>query len=408
MSVKEDCEIVGVCYENIENITIKEVIQAYRKRVLKVHPDKVDEKNKERATEECKVLNKAYERLLKYLVEKAKENREKAENEDQEEESDEEKFTEGNFKNFNFPTENDGSFTVKIQHSQADEWQENLVKIYGEPKVHKSSKGTVGDTFWQFNYSVEGRETLITLHIYNKPKNKKPSKLLIQSGDQSLVCIYVFYELPRIYKNIHTINAVTEEKQRMTDLVKCGQCKVKATLTGMKMHLKKAHSNSKSKKSQQSLASLTTENGVLEFRCGKCEYIANSRANLVQHTDAVHEFPWKLRSKNGDETGNLSQHMNSVHAIQDRVESPDVIDIDIECMDESEEEDVGIVEERDCHTPVPESLFICGECTNGFENETDVEIHMKMHHAVLTQDERIKYLEAQLIAEQARFAHELR
>ena len=400
MSVKEDCEIVGVCYENIENVTIREVIQAYRKKALKVHPDKVDEDNKEKAKNEFQVLNNSYERLLKYMVEKVKENRENAEDKEEEsEESEEEKFTEENFKNFNFPKENDGSFTVKIQHSQADEWQENLEKRYGEPTVHKTSKGTVKDTFWQFKYSVEDRETVITLHIYNKPKNKNPSKLLIQSGNQSLVCIYVFSELPLIYKNILTIDAVTEERKKAANLVECGQCKVSATLTGMKMHLKKVHNtNTKSKKTSQSFLSQSLENRMVEFKCDKCEYKTNNRTILMQHTD-VHLFQLELRSQNDEQIGNVSNHMKSVHTNHDSIEGPEIIDI--ECMDKSEEEEdfdgLSQVKERDCPTPVPESLFICGECTNGFENQSDVEIHMRKHHVEITNDERIRYLEAQLI-----------
>ena len=51
-SLKEDCEIVGICFENIDSVTIKEVIQAYRRKALKVHPDKVNELDKEKATRE--------------------------------------------------------------------------------------------------------------------------------------------------------------------------------------------------------------------------------------------------------------------------------------------------------------------------------------------------------------------
>lgn len=111
-----------------------------------------------------------------------------------------------NFQNFNFPHENDGSFTVKIQHAQADSWQESLENKYGLPQVEKNNRGTECDRLWKFKYTVEGRETDITVHIYNKPRSKKPSKLLIQSGCQSLICIYVFTELPRIYKTVKRVH----------------------------------------------------------------------------------------------------------------------------------------------------------------------------------------------------------
>ena len=42
-SLKVDCEIVGIDYEKLDSLTIKDVIQAFRKKALKVHPDKVEE-----------------------------------------------------------------------------------------------------------------------------------------------------------------------------------------------------------------------------------------------------------------------------------------------------------------------------------------------------------------------------
>ena len=81
-------------------------------KAIKVHPDKVEESKKASATAEFQVLNNSYERLLKFLVDKVKKNKDIAEQEDIDEKSEEERFTEDNFKNFNFPTETDGSFTV--------------------------------------------------------------------------------------------------------------------------------------------------------------------------------------------------------------------------------------------------------------------------------------------------------
>ena len=244
-------------------------------KAIKVHPDKVEESKKASATAEFQVLNNSYERLLKFLVDKVKKNKDIAEQEDIDEKSEEERFTEDNFKNFNFPTENDGSFTVNIQHSHADSWQENLENIYGAPTIHKNNKGTVGDTYWQFKYSVEEQETVITLHIYNKPKNKKSSKLMIQSGNKSLVCIFVFSELPRIYTNLSTSTAIVED-ERTQNMVKCTQCKVKASIAGMRMHLKKAHSTSRSlkiskKPTKNQITDQITEQNKIEIKCDRVE-----------------------------------------------------------------------------------------------------------------------------------------
>ena len=75
-SIEEDCEIVGISFKDIDSLTVKDVISAYRKKALKVHPDKVQEADKEKANEEFKILNNSYERLLKYFVQKVKEDRE--------------------------------------------------------------------------------------------------------------------------------------------------------------------------------------------------------------------------------------------------------------------------------------------------------------------------------------------
>ena len=85
----------------------------------------------------------------------------------------------------------------------------------------------------------------ITIHIYNNPKNKKGSKLMLQGSSQTLLCSYVFDELPKIYKvvcesiSIRDIEDITKVKKKMPEksLVKCNQCKFKANMIQMKMHI---------------------------------------------------------------------------------------------------------------------------------------------------------------------------
>ena len=407
-SIKEDCEVVGISFEDIDSLTVRDVISAYRKKALKVHPDKVQETDKENANEEFKILNNSYERLLKFFVEKVKKDREN------EEVSEEEKFMEENFKSFNFPSENDGSFTVEIQHAQADAWQESLIKTYGEPTVHKNSKGTVGDVYWQFKFSVEEKVTNITLHIYNKPLNKKPSKLLIQSGCKSLVCIYVFSELPRIYKSVGAQIAIIEDNKTNRSLVKCDQCKFKTTLTGMKMHLKKAHSRARSKKTKENVITEKTTIEIEEqFKCGnsECDYTTNSKAVLKQHMDAIHLVPWNLRTRSVSckkcgikiKEGEMDNHMKSEH--EENIEMAEIIDV--ECGGELDTS-TSRVEERDCPTPIPESIYICGECNSGIGSKEDIEIHMKRHYMKETpMEERVRYLEAELRAEKEQHKHHI-
>jgi DnaJ-class molecular chaperone len=171
-SLRQDCEIVGIKYENINTTTVREVIVAYRKEALNVHPDKVlDESDKKEATKAFQALNNSYERILRFLLDNnAKED--EACDEENSDENEEERFMKDNFQNFNFPHENDGSFTVKIQHAQADSWQESLENKYGLPQVEKNNRGTECDRLWKFKYTVEGRETDITVHINQEVRNQ--------------------------------------------------------------------------------------------------------------------------------------------------------------------------------------------------------------------------------------------
>ena len=110
----------------------------------------------------------------------------------------EERFFRENFEKFNFPFANNGSFTVTIENDLANTWQECIEEDLGEPRVSINQHGTECDRLWKVMFkAVE-----ITIHLYNNPKNKKGSKLMLQAGKQSVICSYVFDELPRIYVEV--------------------------------------------------------------------------------------------------------------------------------------------------------------------------------------------------------------
>ena len=175
----------------MEAITVREVIIAYRKKALKVHPDKLDHQasaeERANATAEFQELNSSYQNILSLVIDRLKQKNDDGNGVDQKNEDDDvtvdERFMKDNFEHCNFPHENDGSFTVIIQHHQADSWQECLEEVYGQPEVIKSTRGTVSDCFWKFQYEYEGNKMNLTLHIYNKPRNRKSSKLMIQGGN---------------------------------------------------------------------------------------------------------------------------------------------------------------------------------------------------------------------------------
>ena len=157
--LRKDCENLGIDAELLITVTVKEVIRAYRKEAIKVHPDK----NGVESTPAFQELNNSYQRLLSFLIE------EKSQGEEEKEDSDttcgtedeDERFMKDYFHNFNFPCENEGSFTVTIQHNQANSWQSCLEHYYGEPEIIKNNRGTECDRLWRFDYLVEGKKTVL-------------------------------------------------------------------------------------------------------------------------------------------------------------------------------------------------------------------------------------------------------
>ena len=73
---------------------------------------------------------------------------------------------------------------------------------------------------------------------------------MIQGCRQSLICSYVFDELPKIYKMVCNNKPVKMEeiaRGKKTSFVKCDQCKYKSSMIQMKMHIKSIHKTSRSK-----------------------------------------------------------------------------------------------------------------------------------------------------------------
>ena len=65
--VKKDFANLEIPVDNIENVTVKDVIKAYKRQALKVHPDKkgqdISEEEKTKFKELFQELNKSYERI---------------------------------------------------------------------------------------------------------------------------------------------------------------------------------------------------------------------------------------------------------------------------------------------------------------------------------------------------------
>ena len=56
----------------------------------------------------------------------------------------------------------------------------------------------------------------------------------------------------------------------------------------------------------------------------------------------------------------------------------------------------GHIEAKVCPTPIPESIYICAECSSGFYTNDEVEKHMSEFHEQETLQEIIKRLECEL------------
>ena len=205
--------------------------------------------------------------------------------------------------------------------------------------------------------------------------------------------------------------------QNLRSMVACGQCKVKATMTGMKMHLKTAHSKqginqSYSGKKKQTKPTVIGKEKSAMFHCDNCGYKAMDRKILMQHIDAIHLIPWNSRMDqiNRDifkcskcefvatEEEQLSSHAKVSHAVAseqllDEGAEQDLEEIELE---EGIREIEGSIEERECPTPIPDSVFICAECNNGFKTIDEVETHIRNQHPQIPWEEQIQRLESEI------------
>ena len=79
--VRKHCDILDVSFYKFDNISIREVILAYKKKALKVHPDKLGEdateEDRARATKEFQDLNNAYKFILNLVLQKTKDTEDK-------------------------------------------------------------------------------------------------------------------------------------------------------------------------------------------------------------------------------------------------------------------------------------------------------------------------------------------
>ena len=119
--IQKAFEVLGFAAADYERVAEKDVVRAFFKLAKDFHPDKhPDEKDKTTFTEQFQRINNAYQTVLAYLQELVPDDPLlDDDDEDVNVNTDEVgTFTRDNFKNFNFPKQNDGSFTVFVQNDR--------------------------------------------------------------------------------------------------------------------------------------------------------------------------------------------------------------------------------------------------------------------------------------------------
>ena len=363
---------------DIESVTPGDVRAAFQKLALVLHPDKAGPESKAA----FQTLRKAYEQVREHFKEKVANGNGSVILTD-----DDQKFFDENFENFNFPFENKGSFTVKIEDSLADVWQDCISQLLGAPKVKINPQGTECDRWWKVEYGQE-RKIDITIHIYIRPKNKKGSKLMIQGSIQSLICSYVFKELPKIYR------VVCESKPKQLEeeirkqktpgkqmMVKCDQCRFKSSMIQMKMHLKNVHAKKATRASKR--LPVFTPVSKPSKRC-KPE-VTPIRQDINRKCDMDDSILLMSDDPVGFDPSNLEEIvLDSVMIPEDdiNVDIPKQVSIKC-CVCKYEANDKVLIKE---HEMTQHGMIKCSRCDTTIY-ESLLRIHMKENHAEISEHE---------------------
>ena len=407
--------VLGLQECNLEEVTMKDAINAYRRNAKKIHPDKAGDS----FTAAFQELVNSYRRVLEYLY---KRNKDTKVNDDYD---DVEKFSNDNFENFNFPHENKGSFTVHVEDSKADTWEECIQDILGAPTIERSN-GVAYGKYWKVTFACDDQKGELTIHFYNKPKTKKKkSSILIQGSNQHLISLYVFEELPKIYKIVcNKIPALmtngSVRKTRSSNLVECGLCKKESTVQDMKKHMKSVHTDrtpakkrklthakespiaivealliediSISEDMQVNLEESLDINDEIQCDWDPCDYKSKNKSKLVEHIDSHllktnnAQKPVLCDLKSCDkcdfdvESGSeLTEHMKEKHKVEEFYCSECRYQVKDKSMLETHIKEIHITKSDKAVESQADATCICGECGKYFDNFDECNEHIKSH-----------------------------
>ena len=422
--LKKDLATLQIDIDHLETLSVQQASTQYRKVALTVHPDKADPHNPkqvEEFTAAFQELGNCYQRVLKYIVERLQSEIEPM--------NDEDLFARENFDNFNFPFENQGSFTVKVEDDLAEVWQDCFESVFGAPRIVKTPKGTESDRIWKIIFEHEGRKSEITVHFYNhnKPKHKKQSLFLIQGGIQSFLCEFVFTELPKIYKLVSMRKVKTvaplryPKRKRISTPVKkrnikykptakheginCGFCDF-TSFSNVKMirHMKTSHTKPCTKEDVSSSAAkdvplLVEDMSMCLISDDEEENDITNKKLLVEDVQednnaAPFVKPLPLYKCNGCQfatttTENLKEHKKSSHEIE-RQDKENIVFLHscISCNFKTNDYSSLLEHTANNHLIHPElskkkSMIFCTICNDKFDGEGGLKEHTESHHAQL-------------------------
>ena len=375
-------------YNDITKVSVKDVNKAFRKLAKVTHPDKVgDEK-----TSVFQALLYAYDNLKDYFKEK-----QGISDEDIFETDEEEDFFRKNFEKFNFPFANQGSFTVNIEDHLADTWQKCMEDILGEPMVYRNPNRTECDRSWKVYYGKD-EKIQITIHIYNNPKNKKGSKIMLQGSCQSLLCSYVFEELPRIYKKVCEYKPLVIEESNKSkkvtkarQVVKCDNCKFKASLIQMKMHMKTVHGPkpTRSSKRHPDFTPHTISTKKIRADMGLDTTVMLNDTftgkNVMVAIESEHpEISCDICDECFSSQHELSSHIEGMHKKVNHILVEDLslvnVSIDKEIINQEIIIDDQNINSQNIHGQ--NDNFYCTSCAFTFEHESQLDNHIESTHTM--------------------------
>ena len=356
---KDDLKVLEIDEAKKATVTIREVIKAYIKKAFRVHPDTSGYES----TADFQALSNAYERTLKHLVDqhKAKESDEN----DVEESADneEETFIKENLDRFNFPKKNADSFTVVVENILADTWQECFENLFGKPFVNKNkSSGTEAGRVWKVEYEQGENKTELTIHFYNKPVKSKKSKFLIQGGNHAFKCLFVFNEMPKIYKMVRDMKP---KNQNLKTEIQCGQCSVKyKSKKDLRIHFLTTHSKS---------GRLCYSPSVK--RLGRTKTMRRVKERVISYTEEDEKLL--------DEDTSISdiEEIEEISVIEKTTKEPlsfRCLECDYTAMDKFQME----VHLKDFHKDISDEnciSYMCIECGKVFELDESYQKHMQTH-----------------------------